>query len=134
LKVISYFWIEKWIVSTEVFGKYTYHGTQQEPHKRLSIFLIFRALYNLSCSPIGERAVQIMNQDIDVLQGRRTEWQLMRIYILSGEYEKAIKKLYRVLNHSSRGYSGVYLKLNPIYDPLRGFPEFQAILDAGVAG
>ena len=77
---------------------------------------------------IGERAVKIMNLDIDALQGMRTEKELMRIYILTGEYEKAIKALYKLLKYHGQ-YTIVHVTLDPIYDPLRGFLEFQEILD-----
>jgi len=75
----------------------------------------------------GEEAIKIMNPSIDANGGRNTEFGLMRIYIMTGEFDKALDIIRDRL--TPIGYFTIPSKQHPIFDPLRDLPEFQAILE-----
>jgi TolB-like protein/Flp pilus assembly protein TadD len=77
----------------------------------------------------GERAVALLSVAKDALDGPHVQDQLVRIYILVGEPEKALDKLEPLLGipcDLSRGW----LKIDPNFDPLRKNPRFQKLVAA----
>ena len=75
----------------------------------------------------GERAVALDPVVKDALRGPYYQHELVRIYILVGEPEKALDRLEPLLKipyYLSPGW----LKIDPNFDPLRGNPRFQKLV------
>jgi serine/threonine-protein kinase len=53
---------------------------------------------------------------------------LMDAYVAFGEYEAAIEQLDRLLSTPSPLNSAALARVDPIWDPLRNDPRFQAVL------
>jgi eukaryotic-like serine/threonine-protein kinase len=78
----------------------------------------------------GQRAVALMPISKDALVGPYLQHQLVRIFILVGEPEKALDQLeplLRIPYYLSPGW----LKIDPNFDPLRGNPRFQKLVQGG---
>ena len=74
----------------------------------------------------GERALELMNPARDGYTGPYIQHQLVRIYLLTGETEKALDKLEPLLTlpyHLSPGW----LRLDPAFAPLKGNPRFEKL-------
>ena len=50
------------------------------------------------------------------------------IYILLGEYDKALNRLDHVLSEPTR-FTVNILKLDPLYDPLRNLPGYKSLIE-----
>ena len=80
-----------------------------------------------------ENALNQMNAGIsslDIYTGpsaMRSKY-LTIIYILSGDYENALKQIDWMLTKHT-GFSVNILKLDPFYDPLRDLPGYKNIID-----
>ena len=78
----------------------------------------------------GERAVELTPISENAIEGATLVRYLAVIYAWSGEKDRAIQRLaettYRPGSHISYGY----LRLHPLWDPLRNDPRFQAIVDS----
>ena len=78
----------------------------------------------------GERAVELTPISKNAIEGATLVRYLAVIYAWSGEKDRAIQRLaettYRPGSHISYGY----LRLHPLWDPLRNDPRFQAIVDS----
>jgi Flp pilus assembly protein TadD len=77
----------------------------------------------------GERAVQIRPISKDGYIGPYVQHQLVRIYLLCGEPEKALDQLEPLLKFPYFLSSG-WLKIDPNFDPLRANPRFQRLVAA----
>jgi len=79
----------------------------------------------------GERAVELLPLSKDASWGGGPDLlrDLAHIYILVGEYDRAIDELEQLLSIPCDNLSTWRLKLDPIYDSLREHPRFQALLD-----
>jgi hypothetical protein len=64
---------------------------------------------------------------IDRTVGAYVQHQLVRIYILVGEHEKALDRLEPLLRIPYDLSPGV-LRIDPNFDPLRNHPRFQRLL------
>jgi eukaryotic-like serine/threonine-protein kinase len=76
----------------------------------------------------GRRAVELMPISANGFTGPYLRHQLARIYILTGEPERAIDELEPLLRIPyllSRGW----LRIDPTFDPLRSNPRFQRLLE-----
>ncbi|MFQ5889635.1 MAG: hypothetical protein ACE5JR_06240 [Gemmatimonadota bacterium] len=76
---------------------------------------------------MGEEAVRIYGTDRDVLDGFPSERYLLRIYLLTGQRRDALDAIERFLARPSFLAAGE-LRLDPIYDPLRGDPRFEELV------
>ena len=75
----------------------------------------------------GERGVALMPVSRDAFIGSYIQHQLVRIYLLVGEPEKALDQLEPLLKipyYLSPGW----LKIDPTFDPLRGKPRFERLV------
>ncbi len=76
----------------------------------------------------GRRGVELRPISRDTYQGYYREWDLARIYVMVGEYDAAMDRLGYLT--SIPGYlTPAWLRLDPTWDPLRGHPRFQRLLD-----
>jgi len=76
----------------------------------------------------GERSVALQPVAVDGYTGPYLQHQLVRIYLLVGEHEKALDQLEPLLEipyHLSPGW----LRVDPAFDPLRKNPRFQRLVE-----
>ena len=78
----------------------------------------------------GERGVALDPISKDALDGPYVQHQLVRIYILVGEPEKALDRLEPLLKIPYFLSPG-WLKIDPNFDPLRKNPRFQKLVAGG---
>jgi tetratricopeptide (TPR) repeat protein len=75
---------------------------------------------------VGERATRMLPLSQDAGAGAYIQHQLVRIYILAGEPEKALDRLEPLLRIPYDLSPGV-LRIDPNFDPLRKHPRFQRL-------
>jgi TolB-like protein/Flp pilus assembly protein TadD len=76
----------------------------------------------------GKRAVELLPESQDAFDGPEITAELAQIYAWTGEHDQA----FRLLDHLLVVPNGITvpgLKLDPIWDPLRKDPRFQALID-----
>jgi TolB-like protein/Flp pilus assembly protein TadD len=76
----------------------------------------------------GKRAVELLPESQDALDGPQATATLAQIYAWTGEFDEA----FRLLDHLLAAPSNItvpMLKLDPAWDPLRKEPRFQALID-----
>jgi len=76
----------------------------------------------------GKKAVELLPESRDAFDGPQSTAALAQIYAWTGELDEA----FRLLDHLLAVPNGVavpILKLDPIWDPLRKDPRFQALID-----
>jgi tetratricopeptide (TPR) repeat protein len=76
----------------------------------------------------GERAVALMPVSKSAVDGPALMRYLAIIYAWTGEKDRAIERLSEVVKLPVAGMSYGQLRLNPLWDPLRGDPRFEAII------
>jgi TolB-like protein/Tfp pilus assembly protein PilF len=76
----------------------------------------------------GRRAVQLLPESQDALDGPKITVALAQIYAWTGESDEALQLLDRSLS-TPNGITVSFLKLDPIWEPLRSDPRFQALID-----
>ena len=76
----------------------------------------------------GKRAVELLPESQDALDGPKTTVALAQIYAWTGENEQTLHLLDRSLG-TPNGVTIPFLKLDPIWDPLRSDPRFRALVD-----
>jgi len=78
----------------------------------------------------GERGVALQPVSRDAFSGAYNQHQLVRIYLLVGEPEKALDRLEPLLKipyYLSPGW----LRIDPTFEPLRGNPRFERLIAGG---
>jgi TolB-like protein/Flp pilus assembly protein TadD len=76
----------------------------------------------------GKKAVELLPESEDAVDGPKATAALAQIYAWVGEHDEA----FRLLDHSltvPNGLTVPLLKLDPVWDPLRKDPRFQALID-----
>jgi TolB-like protein/Flp pilus assembly protein TadD len=76
----------------------------------------------------GKRAVDLLPESQDALSGPKAALELAKIYTWTSESDQALQ----LLEHSLSTPSGItvpLLKFDPVWDPLRSDPRFQALID-----
>jgi PAS domain-containing protein len=76
----------------------------------------------------GERATAMLPMSADAGLGSYVQHQLVRVYILTGEPEKALDRLEPLLR-TPYDLSPGMLRVDPNFDPLRRNPRFQRLAD-----
>jgi tetratricopeptide (TPR) repeat protein len=78
----------------------------------------------------GRRGVDLLPVTRDAYTGAYVQHQLVRIYTLVGEPEKALDQLEPLLKMPYFLSPG-WLRIDPNFDPLRGNPRFQKLVAGG---
>ena len=73
----------------------------------------------------GEKAVELVSVEDDWYRGHFVRQRLIEIFITLGEYEMAIAEL---LEYESNAIVPL-LRFHPLYDPIRGDPRFQQVIE-----
>jgi serine/threonine-protein kinase len=76
----------------------------------------------------GKRATELLPESQDAYDGPQISAALAEIYAWVGEQDQA----FRLLDHLLQTPNGItvsLLKLDPVWDPLRKDPRFQALID-----
>ncbi len=76
----------------------------------------------------GERAVELMPVSKSAVEGSMLMQYLAVIYAWTGEEDRAIERLAEAVKLPASHLSYGHLRLNPVWDPLRGDPRFEAIV------
>jgi len=76
----------------------------------------------------GERAVKLTPVSKSAIEGAMLVQYLAVIYAWTGEKDRAIEQLAEAAKLPGGIISYGYLRLNPLWDPLRGDPRFEAIV------
>jgi len=76
----------------------------------------------------GKRAVELLPESQDAFDGPKVAVHLAQIYAWTGEKGQALQLLDRSLN-TPNGVTVSSLRFDPIWDPLRSDPQFQALID-----
>ena len=76
----------------------------------------------------GKRAVELQPESRDAFDGPRITAALAQIYALTDESDEALRLIDHLLGIPN-GLTVPMLKLDPIWDPLRNDPRFQALID-----
>jgi serine/threonine-protein kinase len=96
-------------------------------HMFLGLMLAYLG-QNPSAIHEGKQAVQLLPITRDPVNGPYIQHQLARIYIVVGEPEKALDQLEPLLK-IPYNLSPDWLKIDPNFDPLRGNPRFQRLVN-----
>ena len=75
----------------------------------------------------AERAVKLLPTSRDAHFGPYIEHELVRVYILTGEYEKALDTLEPLLK-TPYHLTPAWLEIDPNFDPLRQIPRFKKLI------
>jgi tetratricopeptide (TPR) repeat protein len=75
----------------------------------------------------GLKAVEIMPIEKEAFKGYHHAWELTRIYIAVGEYDVAVARLEDLLSIPGQ-LTVAWLRMDPVFDPLRSNPRFQRLV------
>ena len=78
----------------------------------------------------GERAVELTPVSKNAIEGATLVRYLAVIYAWSGDKDRAIRRLAETTYLPGSHVSYGYLRLHPLWDPLRGDPRFEAIVSS----
>ena len=76
----------------------------------------------------GERAVKLLPVSKSAIDGAMLVRYLAVIYAWTGEKDRAIERVAEASELPGSHVSYGYLRLHPLWDPLRGDPRFEAIV------
>jgi TolB-like protein/Flp pilus assembly protein TadD len=77
----------------------------------------------------GKKALEILDFTKDAHGGADPEMNMVRILVIVGNFNEAMNRLERVIEHSGRIISVEILKLDPFWDPVRNNAKFQEIIN-----
>ena len=76
----------------------------------------------------GKRAVELLPESKDAFDGPQITVALAQIYTWTGEKDQALQLIERSLV-TPNGITVPLLKIDPVWDPIRDDPRFQALID-----
>jgi len=77
----------------------------------------------------GQRATELMPISKDAYLGPYIQHQLVRIYLLTGEYERAIDRLESLMK-IPYNVTPAWLRIDPDFEPLHDNPRFQKLVES----
>jgi TolB-like protein/Flp pilus assembly protein TadD len=80
----------------------------------------------------GKKAVELLPESEDAVDGPKATAALAEIYSWVGEHDEAFRLLDHLLTVPN-GFTVPTLRLDPVWDPLRKDPRFQALIDTYAA-
>jgi serine/threonine-protein kinase len=102
----------------------------QEPTRHGQLGLIFAALgQKEEAINEGKRAVELLPESEDAFDGPQATESLALIYAWTGEFDEAFRLLDHLLVIPNFNLTVPILKLDPLWDPLRQDPRFQALIE-----
>jgi TolB-like protein/Flp pilus assembly protein TadD len=137
LNMAQAYWLQRDQASTRKFAENAIEGfrrqLRQAPndpqrHVALGLVLAYAGKKDEAIQE-GLKAVALTPLSKDAYTGVYVQHQLARIYILTGEPDKALEQLEPLLNVPYYLTPG-WLKIDPNFDPLRGNPRFQRLVAA----
>ncbi len=75
----------------------------------------------------GKKGIELLPLEKEAYRGYYRQWDLAEIYVLIGDYDKAIRQIDFILSIPG-AFSVSLLKADPLYDPLRDLPGYKAIV------
>jgi TolB-like protein/Flp pilus assembly protein TadD len=100
----------------------------EDPKRRAQHGLILAALgRKQEAIAQGKRAVELLPESQDAMDGPKIAASLAEIYALTGEADEALRLIDHLLQVPN-GLTVPTLKLDPVWDPLRKDPRFQALI------
>ena len=78
----------------------------------------------------GKMAIDLLPMSLDMYFGYYRELDLAKIYTMTGEFDLALEKIDQLLSLPGM-FSVALLEIDPLYDPLRNHPKYQAIINKG---
>ncbi len=78
---------------------------------------------------LGQLELEKYPYSRDALEGARAEWDMAKIYVMTGEFDTAIDLIEHFMSVPFDLESVATLRSLPWWDPLRGNPRFQALLE-----
>src|SRR5207302_104337 len=101
----------------------------QDPNRHGQLGLLLAALgQKEEAINEGRRAVELLPESQDAFDGPQATASLAQIYAWTGEFNEAFRLLDHLLDVPN-GLTVSMLKLDPMWDPLRKDPRFQALID-----
>jgi hypothetical protein len=83
---------------------------------------------NADALRVSRKAADLISIEKDALDGPSFQIGLAQIEARMGAPEEAIKRLHRLLSNPGLGTSVAWLKIDPVWDPIRNRPDFQQLL------
>jgi len=78
----------------------------------------------------GLKAVELVPISKEAFKGYHHAWEVARIYTMVGEYDVAIDRLEYLLSIPGQ-LTPAWLRMDPVWDPLRSHPRFQKLVGRG---
>ncbi len=75
----------------------------------------------------GKKGIELLPLDKEAYRGYYRQWDLAKIYVLTGDYNNALKQIDFILSIPG-AFSVSLLKLDPLYDSLRELPGYKTII------
>ncbi len=75
----------------------------------------------------GKKGIELLPLEKEAYKGYYRQWDLAKIYVLTGDYNNALKQIDFILSIPG-SFSVSLLQLEPLYDPLRNLPGYKAIV------
>jgi tetratricopeptide (TPR) repeat protein len=76
----------------------------------------------------GKKGIELLPLEKEAYRGYYRQWDLAIIYTLLGDNDNALKQIDYILSIPGE-FSVNLLKLDPLYDSLRGLPGYKAIIN-----
>ena len=103
------------------------HDAPDEPGRHASLGVVLAGLgQKEDAINEGKKAVELLPESEDAVDGPKATAALAEIYAWVGEHDEAFRLLDHLLTVPN-GLTVPQLKLDPVWDPLRGDPAFQKL-------
>ena len=97
-------------------------------HAQLGVVLARLGLKEAAINE-GKKAVELLPESKDAVNGPQATAVLAEIYAWVGEHDEAFRLLDHLLTVPGESLTVPMLKLDPVWDPLRGDPRFQKLCE-----